>query len=150
MGQFARDVDYLKVNKVIVHRYINSVTPIAHSIATRHASYRTIKTLYCWLHAEYGFSNPIQSMPAPILGKPIMPSLDENQVALLIESASSIRDKAIIALLVVSGIRLAMNRIADPVVDPDHVFPFVLLQFQVCSPLFVIILCMPGNSFEVS
>jgi len=46
-------------------------------------------------------------MPVPILGKPIMPTLAEEQVKTLIESVDIIRDKAIIALFVESGRRLS-------------------------------------------
>ena len=39
--------------------------------------------------------------------KPILPSLDRNQVSYLIEQASTIRDKSIIALFTESGLRLS-------------------------------------------
>jgi len=46
-------------------------------------------------------------MLAPILSKPILPSLEHNQVLYLIEQADSIRDKAIISFFVESGLRLS-------------------------------------------
>jgi site-specific recombinase XerD len=76
-------------------------------LSTRHAYYRTLKVFHRWLNAEYGFNNPIKGIPAPILGRPIMPVLDENQVGKLIQSTDNIRDKAIIALFVESGLRLS-------------------------------------------
>ncbi len=46
-------------------------------------------------------------MSAPILGKPILPSLEQSQVFSLIEKAHNARDKAIIVLFTESGLRLA-------------------------------------------
>jgi integrase len=45
-------------------------------------------------------------MPAPILGKPILPSLSADDVHKLIEQTENLRDKAIIALFTESGLRL--------------------------------------------
>jgi integrase/recombinase XerD len=44
---------------------------------------------------------------APILGKPILPSLEQHQVQLLINHTTSIRDKAILSLFTESGLRLS-------------------------------------------
>ena len=46
-------------------------------------------------------------MPAPILGKPILPSLEKSQVEHIIDQALIARDKAIIALFAESGLRLS-------------------------------------------
>ena len=49
----------------------------------------------------------MKGMPAPILGKPILPSLDKDQVLRLIKQVCNARDKAIIALFAESGLRLS-------------------------------------------
>jgi len=49
----------------------------------------------------------MESIPAPILGKPILPALEKEEVLYLIEKAPSIRDRAIIALFTESGLRLS-------------------------------------------
>jgi integrase len=49
----------------------------------------------------------VDGIPAPILGKPILPSLSEFEVNYLIEQSNSVRDKAIIALFAESGLRLS-------------------------------------------
>jgi integrase len=46
-------------------------------------------------------------MPAPKLSKPILPALEREQVLFLIDKASSVRNKAIIALFTESGLRLS-------------------------------------------
>jgi site-specific recombinase XerD len=107
LSKFVRAVNYVQATRQDVQRYLNSIPPNQYGLGTRHASYRAIKAFYRWLQAEYSFPNPIEGMPAPILGKPILPSLEKEQVLYLIEKASAIRDKTIIALFVESGLRLS-------------------------------------------
>ena len=107
LSKFIRNVNYLKASAAVIQKYLNSIPANANGLATRHASYRTIKTLYRWLKAEYGLNNPIEGIQAPILGKPMMPTLDEIQVKKLIDSVDCIRDRAVIALFVESGLRLS-------------------------------------------
>ena len=52
-------------------------------------------------------TNPMIGISAPILGKPILPSLPKEQVQGLIYNALTDRDKAIIALFTESGLRLS-------------------------------------------
>lgn len=106
LSKFIRAVDYLQATRLDIQRYLNSIPPNKYGLGTRHASYRAIKTLYRWLHDEYGFPNPVEGMPAPILGKPILPSLEKEQVFYLINQVSSARDKAILSLFTESGLRL--------------------------------------------
>ena len=49
----------------------------------------------------------MSSVPAPIMSKPILPSLSVDNVYELIEQADNLRDKAIIALFTESGLRLS-------------------------------------------
>ncbi len=107
LSKFITNVNYLKATAAVIQRYLNSIPANANGLATRHASYRTIKTLYRWLKVEYGLNNPIKGIQAPILGKPMMPTLDDIQVKQLIDAVDCIRDKAIIALFVESGLRLS-------------------------------------------
>ena len=107
LSKFANDVNYLKASRASIQRYLNTIPPNRYGLATRHASFRAIKTFYRWLHSEYGISNPIDAMSAPILGKPILPSLEQSQVLYLIEHVSNVRDNAIIALFAESGLRLS-------------------------------------------
>lgn len=107
LSQFISSVDYLNAGRQNVEQYLNSIPPNHNGLATRHASFRTIKTFYRWLNTEYAIKNPINGMSAPILGKPILPSLDKNQVLQLIKQAPNVRGKAIVALFVESGLRLS-------------------------------------------
>ncbi len=107
LSKFVVNVDYIEASRQAIEQYLNSIPPNQYGLATRHASYRTIKTFYRWLSREYGFSNPVTGISAPILGKPIFPSLTREQVMQLIERAGTIRDKAIIAFFTESGLRLS-------------------------------------------
>jgi site-specific recombinase XerD len=107
LGRFTRHVDYIKVSRRDIERYLNTIPANENGLATRHASFRAIKTFFRWLNSQYQFSNPIDGMSAPILGKPILPSLAQVQVQQLLEQVDSIRDKAIIALFTESGLRLS-------------------------------------------
>jgi transcriptional regulator with XRE-family HTH domain len=107
---FICQVDYLKATKKDVQQYLNSIPPNCNGLATRHATFRAIKTFYRWLNADYGITNPMVGLTAPILSKPILPSLEQEQVLFLIEHAHTLRDKAIIALFTESGLRLKLMR----------------------------------------
>ncbi len=107
LSKFIMAVDYLKDSRQQIQRYLNSMPANQYGLATRHATFRAIKTFYRWLNTEYGMRNPVDGMPAPILGKPILPALSANEVLSLIEQVSNIRDKAIIALFTESGLRLS-------------------------------------------
>ncbi len=107
LSKFVANVDYVKASRQAIEQYLISIPPNQYGLATRHASYRTIKTFYRWLSREYVFSNPVTGISAPIMGKPIFPSLTREQVMQLIERAGTIRDKAIIAFFTESGLRLS-------------------------------------------
>ena len=117
LSKFIRAADYLQATRQDVLRYLNSIPPNQYGLGTRHASFRAIKAFYHWLNDEYGIANPMVGMPAPILGKPILPSLEKEQVLYLIEKAPSIRDRAIVALFTESGLRL--SELAN--IKPEHI-----------------------------
>ncbi len=98
--------DYINFTREQIQDILNSIPPNKYGLATRHASYRSLKTFYRWLHYEYGIPNPMEGLPAPILGKPILPTLTLAQVRELLAKSPNLRAKAIIALFVESGLRL--------------------------------------------
>ncbi|MFC1871501.1 tyrosine-type recombinase/integrase [Chloroflexota bacterium] len=73
----------------------------------RHGYYQVIKTFYIWRELTFGSHNPIKNMPAPRVGKLILPSLTKEQVEILLEEVNNLRDKAIISLFTESGLRLS-------------------------------------------
>lgn len=117
LSKFIRSVDCKQATRGDIGKYLSSIPPNKYGLGTRHASYRAIKTFYRWLHSEYGFINPMEGMPAPILGKPLLPSLEKEQVYYLIDKVSSVRDEAIISLFTESGLRL--SELAN--IKPEHI-----------------------------
>jgi len=107
LSKFVVKVNYVKASRQDMERYLNSIPANHNGLATRHASFRAIRCFYGWLQTEYDLANPLVGMTAPILGKPILPSLTQEQVLTLLETADTVRDKAIIALLTESGLRLS-------------------------------------------
>jgi len=77
------------------------------------AYYRVLRCFYRWLYSpKSGLDlrpedNPITRVEAPRVPKRIMPSLNVQDMTSLVESASTIRDKAIISLFSDTGLRLA-------------------------------------------
>jgi site-specific recombinase XerD len=69
--------------------------------------FQVIKTFFIWRERLFDLSNPVRHMKAPKIGRLILTSLSEDQVRTLMQSTECLRDKAIIALFVESGLRLA-------------------------------------------
>ena len=113
---FLAKVPFLKASRSDIEKFLNTIPANHNGLSTRHASFRAIMTFYNWLASNYELKNPMSNMPAPILSKVIMPSLTVEEVKHLIELTDNIRDKAIIALFVESGLRvseLANIRVKD-------------------------------------
>jgi len=79
----------------------------------KHAYYRALRAFYNWLyspksniHLKYE-DNPIFYVDAPKVGKRLLPYLTVQQFEYLLDQATSLRDKSIIALFVESGLRLS-------------------------------------------
>ncbi len=107
LTKFTAQVDYQKASRHDIERFLNSIPANQYGLGTRHATYRALKTFYRWLKAEHGVNNPMERMAAPILGKPILPSLARDQVEELLQSVGNNRDKAIIGLFTETGLRLS-------------------------------------------
>ena len=108
LGRFIKQVghDYANANSREIQAFLNTIPPNHYGYSTRHTYYRAIKTFYRWLNLEFDLPNPIIKIRAPILGKPILPSLTREQVLFLIDKTDCVRNKAIIALFAESGLRL--------------------------------------------
>ena len=118
LSAFISQVDYIKASRQDIQRFLNSIPPNQYGLSTRHATYRAVSTFYRWLSEEHNIPNPIVGLPAPILSKPILPSLQQEQVIYLVEQVENVRDKAIIALFTESGLRLSeLTRIKESAID---------------------------------
>lgn len=77
------------------------------NVGNRHASFRAIRAFYKWREDMFDLPNPVTKMKAPKLPKLIMPTLKLDEIIKLIDNAESLQEKAIIALLTESGMRLS-------------------------------------------
>ncbi len=69
--------------------------------------YRGLRTFFNWATEEgYIKDNPIKRVQAPKISKPIRATVRQEQVVQLLSEAKNVRDKAIISLLIDSGLRL--------------------------------------------
>ena len=90
--------------------FFNSLTC---TLGGKHSYYRAISVFYNWLYSNRsGFEikveqNPIKLIDPPKKPKLILPSLNKEQVDLLISRAKCMRDKAIVSLFAESGLRLS-------------------------------------------
>ena len=72
------------------------------------AYFRAIRAFCNWLHRHgYIKENPIKLVDTPYVTKKLLPTVTEEQVQLLIETAESSRDRCIVSLLIDSGLRLS-------------------------------------------
>jgi len=96
----------IRASQQDIEKYLNSVPPNDDGLGNRHAACRALRAFYNWVEMTYDLPNPMKKVKAPIQSKPILPALTREQVMTLIDSYPLERDKAIIALLTESGLRL--------------------------------------------
>ena len=72
------------------------------------AYFRAIRALCNWLHRQGHIEdNPIKMVDSPHVARKLLPSITEEQVQLLLNTAESLRDRCIITMLFDSGLRLS-------------------------------------------
>jgi site-specific recombinase XerD len=103
LGRFLDEVNPDKAKQQHIEKFLLQFG----NPGNRHGYYQVIKTSYIWRQQIFGIANPIKNMPAPKLGKLILPSLSKEQVETLLENVDNVRDKAIISLFTESGLRLS-------------------------------------------
>jgi integrase/recombinase XerD len=72
------------------------------------AYFRAIRVLCYWLHRHRHIEdNPIKLVDSPHVARKLLPCVTEEQVQILLDTANTLRDKCIVALLFDSGLRLS-------------------------------------------
>lgn len=74
---------------------------------TKHAYYRALKVFYRFFRRRYNFPNPIELIDPPRCPRKVMATLEADQTMRLLNSASNLRDRTILTLLVDTGMRSA-------------------------------------------
>ena len=106
LERFLSQIDPTKATRQQVERYLVGILANGLSLGNRHAHYRVIKTFFRWLESEYGIHSPMRNIKAPRLPKLVLPSLTKEQVLTIIDKAGNLRNQALIALAVESGLRV--------------------------------------------
>ena len=85
---------------------------------SRHDLWRATRTFYNWLERVHGHPNPMTSVPAPRIRKKFPRTLSGREAQILLESAVRRRDKAVIAVLLDTGVRIAeLARVVWPMIS---------------------------------
>ncbi len=103
LGRFLAEVDPTKAKQHDIERFLLQFP----NPGNRHGYYQVIKTFYAWLEMMHGIPDPTNNMTAPKVGSLMLPTLTGDQVMQLINATENARDKAIIAVLTESGLRLS-------------------------------------------
>ncbi len=99
----------LRPTTTAINAYLHSLPC---SLGGKYGYFKDLRAFYRWLYSprsDLGFSpaaNPIAWVDPPKRPKLILPSFSREQVLFLIDTVNSNRDKAIIAVLAESGLRL--------------------------------------------
>ncbi len=72
---------------------------------TKYDVYRALKTFFKFMSSRRRLPNPMDAIQSPRRPKTLMPTLEVGELMMLLHSAESPRDKAIITLLVDCGVR---------------------------------------------
>jgi len=103
LSRFMREVDSTTAIQTDIEQFLIQFT----NPGNRYSYYRALNVFFKWRNESYHLPNPMGNMKGPRLPKLILPSLSQEQVQLLIESANNARDRAIVALFTESGLRLS-------------------------------------------
>lgn len=99
---FARSYEELPTRPEEVEDYVAAAPGGTYARRNR---YSAIRTLYNFLERRYGAPNPVRQVPPPRLEHKLRPTLTAQEMMRLLLAASSLRDRAILTLLLDTGIR---------------------------------------------
>ncbi len=72
---------------------------------TKYDVFRALKTLFKFMSSRRGLPNPMDAVQSPRRPRMLMPTLEVEELMRLLHSADSLRDRAIITLLIDCGVR---------------------------------------------
>ena len=102
LQRFARSYPRLPEEPGPIEKYLAGIQG---SPETRHAHFRVLRALFRFASNRHGVPNPIAKVTAPRCPKKVMATLEPDQIMRLLQSASTLRERAILTLLVDTGIR---------------------------------------------
>ncbi|MFP4641549.1 MAG: tyrosine-type recombinase/integrase, partial [Chloroflexota bacterium] len=102
LAAFAQPSPELPLDPAPIEAFLGSINGCPE---TKHAYYRTLRAFYNWLSDRHGVTNAMAKVCAPRLPKKTMATLDTNAILQLVSSAADLKAKALISLLIDTGIR---------------------------------------------
>jgi integrase/recombinase XerD len=84
----------------------NALAAVQGSQETRHQVFRALRTFYSWAERRYGVPNPAQQLAPPRRRQLLPRTLNTDQVDLLLHVAAGRRDRALLLLLLDTGLRI--------------------------------------------
>lgn len=99
-SQFAQE---LPVNPEPIEEFLTSLNV---SAETKHNYFRVLRAFYRFISQRNGIGNPMTQIAAPRCPKRVMPTLEPHQIMQVIDSATKLRDRVLITLLVDTGARV--------------------------------------------
>ena len=102
-----RLVDHCEVVPQSADELKQVLTPEDFADHSRHDLWRAFRTFYNWLELVHRLPNPMRSIPAPRIGKQFPRTLSGREAQILLSSAASRRDKALLAVLLDTAVRVA-------------------------------------------
>jgi integrase/recombinase XerD len=119
LGRFARAYKVLPEAPGAIEGFLGS---IAGSDETRHGYYRAVSSFYRWTSRRQGFTNPITPDMAPRRRKKTLYYLTTAELSALLALPMPPRERAIISLLVDTGIRIGeLLRLAREDVQEEYI-----------------------------
>lgn len=94
----------------------NALAAVQGSQETRHQVFRALRTFYSWAERRYGVPNPTQQLAPPRRRQLLPHTLNTDQVDLLLHVAAGRRDRALLLLLLDTGLRIGEASRSESVV----------------------------------
>lgn len=102
LERFARSCPRLPKEPRPIHAFLASLSC---SPETKHAHFRALKAFFRFISDCCQASNPMVKVAPPRCPKKIMPTMEPHEAMELLNSASGLRERAILSLLVDTGLR---------------------------------------------
>lgn len=102
LRRFASSCPQLPEEPGPIEKYLATIQG---SPETKHAHFRALRALFIFTSERYKAPNPMARVTAPRCPRKVMPTLESGEIMRLLHSASTLRERAILTLLVDTGIR---------------------------------------------
>ena len=104
LNPFASTYPKLPLKPELIEEYLSSIVG---SPDTIHAYYRALSAFYTFISRRTRYSNPVAKVEPPRRPTKVMPTIEPTELMRLLGAAAKLRDRALLTLLIDTGIRAA-------------------------------------------